>query len=92
MAGAGGAYWPRPWTCEDGGPRRLGSAAGIAGLGIQPRERLEVGAVRDAFATDLLVRRDPGELYALRHDIPIRGQSAPRSRAGWSDSTRRRSS
>jgi hypothetical protein len=77
-----GAYWPGTWTCEDGGPRRWGSAAGQAGLGIEPGERLEVAAVHDAFATDLLVRRDPGELYALRHPIPIRGiQSTPID--GW---------
>ncbi len=75
-------YWPRPWTCEDGGPRRWGSPAGQPGLGIRPGERLEVTAVRDAFATDALVRREPGELYALRHRIPIRGvQSTPVE--GW---------
>jgi hypothetical protein len=68
-----GAYWPRPWTCEDGGPRRWGCAIGQTGLGIRPGERLEVAATYDAFATDALVRREPGELYALRHDIPIRG-------------------
>jgi hypothetical protein len=77
-----GAYWPGTWTCEDGGPRRWGSAAGQPGLGIQAGERLEVTAVKDAFATDLLVRRDPGELYALRHGMPIRGiQSTPVD--GW---------
>jgi hypothetical protein len=47
--------------------------AGQPGLGIRPGERLEVAAARDAFATDVLVRREPGELYALRHDIPRRG-------------------
>jgi hypothetical protein len=67
-----GAYWPRPWTCEDGGPRRLCCATGQAGLGIRPGEHLEVAAVHDAFATDALVRREPGELYALRHDIALR--------------------
>lgn len=73
-----GAYWPRPWTCEDGGPRRWGVAEGQPGLGIRPGERLHVAAVRDAFATDALVRREPGELYALRHDIPFGGpQSSP---------------
>jgi hypothetical protein len=73
-----GAYWPRPWTCEDGGPRRWGTPAGQAGLGIAVGERLEVTAVRPAFATDALVRREPGELYALRHGVPLRGaQSAP---------------
>lgn len=67
-----GAYWPRPWTCEDGGPLRRCCADGVPGLGIRPGERLEVIAAVDAFATDLLVRREPGELYALRHDIPVR--------------------
>ena len=67
-----GAYWPEPWTCEDGGPRRWGCATGQRGLGIRLGERLEVAAVHDAFATDVLVRRGPGELYALRHDIPVR--------------------
>ncbi|MDQ3102224.1 MAG: hypothetical protein M3Q53_00060 [Actinomycetota bacterium] len=41
-----------------------------------------MAASRDAFATDSLVRREPGELFALRHDIPIRGpQSTPVE--GW---------
>ncbi len=79
-----GAYWPRPWTCEDGGPRRWGCATGQAGLGIQPGERLELAALHDAFGCDALVRREPGELYALRHDIPVRGpQSTPVE--GWVD-------
>ena len=74
-----GAYWPRPWTGEDGGPRRWGVPGdGSAGLGIRPGERLEVTAVHDAFATDALVRREPGELYALRHDMALGGpQSSP---------------
>lgn len=77
-----GAYWPRPWTCEDGGPRRWGSAAGLPGLGIAAGETLRVAAARDAFATDALVRREPGELYALRHEIPLGGpQSTPVE--GW---------
>jgi len=79
---APGAYWPEPWTAEDGGPRRWGCALGQPGLGIQPGERLEVAAARDAFATDVLARRGPGELYALRHDIPASGpQTAPVE--GW---------
>lgn len=69
------AYWPEPWTCEDGGPRRLGCATGQPGLGIRPGERLEVAAVYDAFATDVLARRGPGELYALRHG-PLSGAQA----------------
>src|SRR5436190_3367729 len=80
MAGPG-AYWPRPWTGEDGGPRRWG-CAGVAGPGIAAGEGLRVAAVKDAFATDVLLRREPGELYALRHDVPVRGeQSSPVE--GW---------
>jgi hypothetical protein len=52
--------------------------AGQPGLGIGPGERLEVVAVHSAFATDLLVRREPGELYGLRHGMPLGGpHSAP---------------
>ena len=69
-------YWPGVWTCEDGGPRRWGAVAGGRGLGIGRGEQLEVAAVHDAFATDALVRRDPGELYALRHDMPLSGAQA----------------
>jgi hypothetical protein len=76
-----GAYWPQPWSGEDGGPRRWG-CAGVPGLGIGAGEGLRVAAVHDAFATDVLLRREPGELFALRHDIPLGGeQSAPVE--GW---------
>jgi hypothetical protein len=54
----------------------------VPGLGLRPGERLEVAAARDAFATDVLVRRDPGELYALRHDLPAFGPQA-RPVEGW---------
>src|SRR5690606_38281775 len=64
--GAPGAYWPRAWTCEDGGSRRWGVPAGQPGPGIEPGERLVVEAVKDAFANDMVIRREPGELYALR--------------------------
>lgn len=68
-----GAYWPQPWSCEDGGPHRWCVADGISGLGLRDGERLETVAVRDAFATDALVRRDPGELFALRRKMPRGG-------------------
>jgi hypothetical protein len=71
-----GAYWPQPWTGEDGGPRRWG-CAGTPGLNMQPGERLEVTASIDAFATDVLARREPGELYALRHPYPGGAQAKP---------------
>ncbi len=81
MSSVAAGYWPGSWTCEDGGPRRWG-VAGRPGLDLQPAERLEVVAVHDAFATDALVWRDPGQLYALRHGIPLRGpQSTPVE--GW---------
>lgn len=70
------AYWPRPWSAEDGGPRRHGAAEGVPGLGIGPGERLELAASRDAFVTDMLIRREPGELFALRHEIPRGGAQA----------------
>jgi len=54
----------------------------VPGLGLMPGDRLEVAAARDAFATDVLVRRDPGELYALRHDLPAFGTQA-RPVEGW---------
>jgi hypothetical protein len=54
----------------------------VPGLGLRPGERLEVAAARDVFATDVLVRRDPGELYALRHDLPAFGPQA-RPVEGW---------
>ncbi len=72
-----GGYWPRPWTCEDGGPRRLGAPQGQRGLAIAPGERLELTAVRDAAATGMLIRREPGELFALRHELPGRPQGPP---------------
>jgi hypothetical protein len=41
-----------------------------------------VAAVYEAFATDALVRRGPGELYALRHDVPL-GRPLSRPVEGW---------
>ncbi len=57
-----------------------GTAApyGVRGLAIAPGERLVLAASRDAFVTDALVRREPGELFALRHGPPRGGaQAAP---------------
>ena len=47
-------------------------ADGVPGLDVKPGERLEVAASADAFGTDVLLRREPGELYALRHHMPWR--------------------
>lgn len=77
-----GAYWPKPWSGEDGGPRRLCKPEGQPGLGIQPGESLEVEAFRDTFAADMLIRREDGELYALRHDMP-KGDPLAGDCEGW---------
>lgn len=69
--------WPSPWPAEDGGPARRQQPHGIGGLGIGPGERLRTTAVRDAFATTMVVLREPGELYALRHSFGRRPLDDP---------------
>ncbi len=59
-------YWPSRWPAEDGGPRRTQAPRGGPGLGIRPGERLEILA-REAIAATMVVLRDPGEAYLLRH-------------------------
>lgn len=71
-----GAYWPAPWSCEDGGNRRPCWAEGIKGLAIGAHEHLEVAASMDAYGTDMVIRRDEGELFALRHGMPLDGPNA----------------
>ena len=43
---------------------------GRAGPGDPGRRAPRARGLRDAFATDALVRREPGELFALRHEVP----------------------
>lgn len=58
-------YWPSPWPGEDGGSARLQTSPGV------PGPRFESGHVsvcsREAVAATMVVLRDPGEVYALRH-------------------------
>lgn len=61
--------WPGPWPAEDGGPRRLQQPHGLPGLGIGAGERLELAAARDALGTTMVVLRDPGEVFVLRHTL-----------------------
>ncbi len=58
-------YWPSPWPAEDAGPQRLawpwlGRGPGFA------REAVVVQS-REAIACTMVVLREPGEVYLLRH-------------------------
>jgi hypothetical protein len=70
--------WPSPWPAEDGGPRREQAPDRAGGLAIRDGERLVTAAVRDAFASTMVVLREPGEAFVLRHTIgrrPLRDPS-----------------
>jgi hypothetical protein len=70
--------WPNsPWPAEDGGPRRTQAPDGAPGLGIRPGERLSTVAERDAFAVTMVVLREPGEVFALRHTLGRRPLGDP---------------
>jgi len=58
--------WPSPWPAEDGGPVQLQAPHGGAALGLQPGERL-VATSREAMVATMVVLRDPGQVYLLRH-------------------------
>lgn len=68
------ALWASPWPAEDGGPRRQQTApADRTGWGLGPGSRLAV-THRDAPGTTMVVVREPGEVYVLRHGF---GADAP---------------
>jgi hypothetical protein len=69
-------YWNSPWPAEDGGPRRAQAPHGLAGLRLGAGERLQVTS-RDAFAATMLVLREPGELFLLRHTLDPRALDHP---------------
>src|SRR5207244_2031708 len=54
---------------EDGGPCRTQTPHGTAGLDLVAGEQLELAAVRDALGTTMVVLRDPGEVFVLRHTL-----------------------
>jgi hypothetical protein len=62
----GSGYWPSRWPAEDGGPRRTQAPRHGAGLGIRPGERIET-TTRDVAAATMVVLRDTGQAYLLRH-------------------------
>ncbi len=59
-------YWPGPWPCEDGGPLRLQVPGPSHQLDLRTGVDLDV-ASRFAPAATMVVTRDPGQLYLLRH-------------------------
>jgi len=59
-------YWPSRWPSEDGGPRRTQAPRSGPGLGVQAGTSLEV-ASREVPAATMVVLRDLGEAYLLRH-------------------------
>ncbi len=68
------AYWPGPWSCEDGGPSRPQAPDGVPGLGVGAGERLTVTS-RPVPAATMVVTREPGQLYLLRHTAGDRAVS-----------------
>lgn len=60
-------YWTSPWPAEDGGARRLQVPTGLTGgLGLRDGRSLVV-THRESPGTTMVVLRDPGEVYVLRH-------------------------
>ncbi len=58
-----GGYWPSPWPAEDGGSDRRQLARGLpafSGASLSVRSR-------EAPAAPMVVVRDPGQVYLLRH-------------------------
>lgn len=76
VAACTSALWPSAWPAEDGGPLRQ-QLAGGGGLAIADGDRLQLAALRDAFATTMVVQRGPGELFVLRHTIGRRPHRDP---------------
>lgn len=61
-------YYPSPWSGEDGGPHRLQAASGLRGLDIQANESLKIKASRRLSTGNMVVLRDPGEVYLMHVD------------------------
>lgn len=57
-------YWPSPWPGEDGGPGRL-QRSPSPGPGFTAEGASVV--FREGVATTMVVLRDPGEVFVLRH-------------------------
>ena len=64
------AYWRSKWPGEDGGPRRYEVPLSGSGLNIVAGEPFTVTS-REAMASTMVVLREPGEVYLLRHTLGI---------------------
>jgi hypothetical protein len=62
----GTGYLPGPWSCEDGGPARLQTVSGVAGLALAPGATLRCTTRRTLLST-MTVLGAPGEVYLLTH-------------------------
>ena len=65
MSDAPSGYWRSRWPGEDGGPRRLQRPVTGVGPALAP-DHLEIVS-RDAPAATMVVLREPGEVFLLRH-------------------------
>ncbi|NCF19412.1 MAG: hypothetical protein GWP63_14305 [Haliea sp.] len=61
-------YYPSPWSGEDGGPQRLQAVSGLPGLNIQAGEGLRIEASRRLSTGNMVVLREPGEVYLMHVD------------------------
>jgi len=66
-------YYPSPWSGEDGGPHRLQAVSGLPGLALQDGEALQATASRRLSTGNMVVLRDPDEVY-LMHVDTLRGK------------------
>ena len=68
LPGVAAGYYSSPWPGEDAGPQRLQAVSGLAGLDIQANESLQVKASRRLCTGNMVVLRDPGEVYLMHVD------------------------
>jgi hypothetical protein len=60
-------YWPSRWPAEDGGPRRLQRPRAGSGPALEA-DHVDVCS-REVIAATMVVLRDPGEVFLLRHTL-----------------------
>lgn len=61
-------YYNSPWPAEDGGPQRLQAVGGLPGLNLQAGDKLVQAASRRLCTGNMVVLRDPGEVYLMHVD------------------------